>query len=218
LESLEPVSEGDVLGVLATFTGTCEGTPRRAKVLLRCEAEETPNGVLGLAAAALMKRAHAMGRSPSPSPSEVLQASFRKRPTSARSCDDVEIEWRSQAACPLCRPDDFVPVKYGKCDPRKGQVVMIMAQSRCFGGAEAPQDRLEPCGDSGGIPKAVIAAFVVPVALVLCCLGCYVALLRRRYSQYMSLEEDQDADKDTGGDLRSSGSVPASNIGAPTWA
>mmetsp|Transcript_9595 Transcript_9595/g.29697 ORF Transcript_9595/g.29697 Transcript_9595/m.29697 type:complete len:1190 (-) Transcript_9595:44-3613(-) len=218
LESLEPVSEGDVLGVLATFTGTCEGTPRRAKVLLRCEAEETPNGVLGLAAAALMKRAHAMGRSPSPSPSEVLQASFRKRPTSARSCDDVEIEWRSQAACPLCRPDDFVPVKYGKCDPRKGQVVMIMARSRCFGGAAAPQDRLEPCGDSGGIPKAVIAAFVVPVALVLCCLGCYVALLRRRYSQYMSLEEDQDADKDTGGDLRSSGSVPASNIGAPTWA
>merc|ERR1712072_1662427 len=33
----------------------------------------------------------------------------------ASTCDDIELEWWTSSACPLCRASDYAPVRKGYC-------------------------------------------------------------------------------------------------------
>lgn len=192
LESLEPVADGEVVGLWASFSGSCEGVPRTAKVLFRCDFwAATASNVLLAAVDALEDGGVTV---PTAGPSgKVLLADFvgGARPSTPAGCEDIAIEWRTPSACPLCHESDFVPVAVGACDPRRGRMVGYVPRSPCFGGAEAPQAFYEPCGGSG-LAIIMVVATVVPVSCVLCCLISYVLLLRRRYAKYMVLGEGEE--------------------------
>lgn len=201
-ESLKPAAQDEALGLWATFSGTCttvearQHRVRQARLFLRCD----PSALLGHpgnpfdTAAALLAAGNAH---------ETSDLSFveGQRPDSPHSCEDVALEWHTSFACPLCREEDFVAVATSGCQAGKGQRIEYVRKVPCTKGTPRPEAYWEPCS---GDASLVIAFVVVPVALVLCCIVSYVVTLRRHYSKYMKLEEEQ------------TGSAPPARIGAPT--
>ncbi|CAE7366954.1 MORN3 [Symbiodinium sp. KB8] len=169
-ETLEQVvpNEGMPAGLWLNFAGSCERmgevTKRELHILLSCRPEARRDNLD-------IKLLSAM------------------RPPSPGGCEDLALEWSTPAACPLCQEGDWEMTVPNKCDPVKGQRVTHVAPSGCRGGVPKPPDSWRPC------PGVInILAFVIIGALVgciLCCLSCYVLILRRRYARYMVLEEPQ---------------------------
>ncbi|CAE7520479.1 MORN3, partial [Symbiodinium sp. CCMP2456] len=169
-ETLEQVvpNEGMPAGLWLNFAGNCEKmgevTKRELHILLSCRPDARRDNLD-------IKLLSAM------------------RPPSPGGCEDLALEWSTPAACPLCQEGDWEMTVPNKCDPVKGQRVTHVAPSGCRGGVPKPPDSWRPC------PGVInILAFVIIGALVgciLCCLSCYVLILRRRYARYMVLEESQ---------------------------
>lgn len=183
LESVVSSSDASVRGVWLTYSGDCESgnsgrRVRRAYLLLKCDPELS-------------------GEDPVPSFAQ------NARPLSMTSCEDVALEWRSFAACPLCNSSDWQPVISETCIPVQGRKVTHVAARGCFGGVKAPQEYWEPC--DGQAPIEALIVLLSTGGCMVCCLSCYVVLLRRRYAKYFPLDESSTA---------SGQPVPASNIGA----
>lgn len=184
-DSLQPTANDEVLGLWATFSGTCGPSGqqvRRSGIFLRCDPVALPGepGNTFDRAASVIAGGGAW---------ETPDLNFveGQRPTSPRGCEDIALEWRTSFACPLCRREDFDAVAVSNCQAGKGRKIAFINKRPCHGGVEEPEAFWEPCGQQA----AVTAAIVVPAGLVLCLLGSYVLLLRRRYAKYMQLEEEK---------------------------
>lgn len=181
IEKLEPVASDDATGLRVTYLSSCElggyTRLRRTRIFFRCDME-------------LPERAS------SPFDEQgfwhVPDLSFAEGyvPATPQSCMDMELQWPTPAACPLCREGDWVPIPQTAClwEGRRGWSYIVL--NPCRGGAPQPKGYEEQC-PSGN--HAIIIGISTCVMTVLCCIGCYVALLRRRYSKYMQLEDVVDA-------------------------
>eukprot|EP00931_Biecheleriopsis_adriatica_P101375 TRINITY_DN76528_c0_g1_i1.p1 TRINITY_DN76528_c0_g1~~TRINITY_DN76528_c0_g1_i1.p1 ORF type:complete len:1173 (+),score=188.80 TRINITY_DN76528_c0_g1_i1:49-3519(+) len=149
-------------GAWLTFSGDCKSASgsrvRRADLFLSCDPNQHPDH---------------------------LQLNFLHNARPSSGCEDVALEWRTPAACPLCRASDWQPVTDSICDPAKGQHITYLAPEGCFGGEPAPKDFWQPC--PGVVNMAALLVILAVIGCSLCCLSCYVMLLRRRYSKYIML-------------------------------
>jgi len=202
IEAFDARIDGEAALLEATFSGACDdGTPggrlRRAQVVFHCDVSADHNGREGTGDPRLDASGHW----------HVPDLSFAegRRPQNPASCEDMVLEWRTPAACPLCRPGDWVPVTDAVCT-KKGRPVVFLSKVPCRGGAPRPSVYYESCVTGTMIVTGMVVAITL-VAGILCCLSCYVVLLRRRYAPYMKLEE-----------AGSDSSAPAKVVGAPASA
>lgn len=127
-----------------------------------------------------------------------------RRPVSVHGCEDIELEWRSSAACPVCTSNDYIGVRSGECKNGMEKVAYYRAND-CIEVEAAPEEEWVPC--AGSWRGIIIAAITVPVGLICCCCCAYVMVLRRRYKKYMMLDEAELAGASKSG-------APAVSIGA----
>jgi len=183
-------------GIWATFHGACTGlggrtTYRTARVFFRCDPsapipEEAPLDLSGY--------------------QHVQDLEFLQRPTSPWSCDDVDLQWRTAAACPLCTPDDFVPIRAETCYNGMRTVDHIPRKwsgFTCIGGAPAPASyQEESCTPAWQLVAVVVGAILT--CWIVGSILAYVLVLRMRYAKYMTLDEALELEKD---------SVPGETVG-----
>jgi len=189
LSEIMPVTGKSMTGIWARYSGMCNSgygsRLRRTQIFFRCDPWAASNvegaSTLDLAATALSRG----------SQTGLKEMRFLgKHPQSAHSCEDFTLEWRTSAACPLCRLEDFIPVASSGCEWfGRGQRIAYVSQRLCSGGIARPQAYWEQAciGRTG----YVVTSVIVPLLFVLCCLFLYVLSLRRRYAKYMRLEEQQ---------------------------
>lgn len=199
LEGYEPVvQDGGILGIAAVFTGLCdeevtgqESGPRvrRSRLFFRCDLDA--DTLVDAAAESLAAGSSGGGAGDLGGAMHLPELSLLHggvNDAGALSCVDLALEWRSRAACPLCRRSDWVRVQAHSCKPGKGRQVSYVASVPCVGGAPQPADEWEPCGEiSGAIIAGIVGGACVAVALM-CSTIVYVVLLRKRYRKYMELE------------------------------
>ncbi|CAE6931148.1 ELAPOR2 [Symbiodinium natans] len=168
LREIKP-NEGKPPGLWLNFVGQCEPldqmgqrTRRELHILLSCDPDARRDNLD-------MKLLSAM------------------RPQTPGGCEDLALEWSTPLACPQCQEGDWEMTVPHQCDSVKGQRVSYVAPSGCRGGIPKPPDFWRPC--PGVVNILAFVAMGAFVGCILCCLSCYVLLLRRRYSRYMVLEE-----------------------------
>jgi len=200
LEAVEPfVDSEESLGIRATFAGSCDfGRPRSAQLVFRCDST-------AWAQAGLLPGVAVRPWAPATGPLEVTFAPGG-RPSGRESCEEVVLEWRTLAACPMCSSEDFAAVADARCEDGR-RTFWFRAKAPCAGGDPAPAPYTEPCGRFG--VRLLVAVVGGPTALVLLLACGYLARVRRRYAKYMALE---------GPGQEPASGAPATSIGAAeTW-
>merc|ERR1712136_721761 len=154
-DAIQVTNEGQVV---ANFSGTCisDGISRHrvASITFHCDPEAVA------------------GNSEWGSVIDDLELITSGKRVSVNSCDDIALQWRTAAACPVCEDDDVVTVRTSACNARGMQTTSEV--------------RL-------GADMILLTIALVFLGSVLCCMSTYVMLLRRRYRKYMQLTDPADA-------------------------
>jgi len=116
------------------------------------------------------------------------------KPFWQQDCSDIVLEWRTSAACPMCKEEHFAK-RVGPCLQQGRRDVWYEKTGPhahyCVGGARPPLPSQEHCEmeiNIGGLP--LFWWITVMVALLLsCCLCVHICRLQRKYAKYLQLEE-----------------------------
>jgi len=171
-DAIQVTNEGQVV---ANFSGTCisDGISRHrvASITFHCDPEAVA------------------GNSEWGSVIDDLELITSGKRVSVNSCDDIALQWRTAAACPVCEDDDVVTVRTSACNARGMQTTSQVRLVSCTGGAQLAGASEVRCGAD----MILLTIALVFLGSVLCCMSTYVMLLRRRYRKYMQLTDPADA-------------------------